>query len=195
MDQTASGHVHPRRRRFAALLALAIVSGSLGVGALSLAIFTDSQAVTGNAFATGTIDISTAPATALFNVAGMMPGDTDTQALVVTNAGTGSLRYSMSTSVVNGVPLAGELQLTIKTLGTSCAAFDGTTVATAGPLGSAAFGSNVVGNQAGDRTLVGGSSETLCFMAELPWATDTTFQGTSTTVTFTFDAEQTANNP
>ena len=66
MDLTApTTHGHPRRqRRLATLLGLALVSGSLGAGALSLALFTDSQAVTGNAFTTGTIDISTTPATA-----------------------------------------------------------------------------------------------------------------------------------
>jgi hypothetical protein len=196
MDQTAPTHAHPRRRRrFAVLLALALVSGSLGAGALSLAYFTDTQAVTGNAFATGTIDISTTPATALFGVSNMMPGDTTTQPLVVTNAGTGSLRYAMATSVVSGPALAGQLQLTVKTLGTSCAAFDGTTVVTAGALSAAAIGSNVQGPQAGDRTLAGGASETLCFRAVLPSSTGDTFQNTSTSVTFTFDAEQTANNP
>ena len=65
MDNAAPTHAHARgRRRLAGLLGLALVSGSLGAGALSLAIFTDSQAVTGNAFATGTIDIATTPATA-----------------------------------------------------------------------------------------------------------------------------------
>ncbi len=196
MDQTALAHGHPRRRRrFAVLLALALVSGSLGAGALSLALFTDSQAVTGNAFATGTINISTTPATALFGVSNMMPGDTTTQSLLVQNAGTGSLRYAMATSIVTGPALAGQLQLTVKTLGTSCAAFDGTTVVATGALGAAAIGSNVQGPQAGDRTLAGGASETLCFRATLPLATTDTFQNTTTSVTFTFDAEQTANNP
>ena len=103
MDQAAPQHLHPRRRRrFAALLALAIASGSLGAGALSLAIFTDSQAVTGNAFSTGTIDISTTPATALFTVSSMMPGDSTTATIQVNNAGTGALRYAISTAVVSG---------------------------------------------------------------------------------------------
>jgi spore coat-associated protein N len=197
MDQTALAHARPRRRRrrFAVLLVLALVSGSLGAGALSLAIFTDSQAVTGNAFATGSIDISTTPATALFNVSNMMPGDTTTQSLVVNNLGTGQLRYAMATSVVSGPSLAGQLQLTVKTLGTSCAAFDGTSVVAAGALSAAAIGSNTQGAQAGDRTLNGLTNETLCFRASLPLSTGNTFQSNSTSVTFTFDAEQVANNP
>ena len=38
-------------------------------------------------------------------------------------------------------------------------------------------------------------NETLCFQASLPVATGNAFQGAATTTTFTFSAEQTANNP
>lgn len=190
MDQAAPTHVHPRRhRRFAALLALAIVSGSLGAGALSLAIFTDSQAVTGNAFSTGTIDISTTPATALFSVTNMMPGDSSTSTVQVNNAGTGALRYSIATSVVTGPTLAAQMQLDVYA-GATCTG----TALYSGVLGTGAVGSNAQGAQAGDRTLAGGANETLCFKASLPLSTGNTFQNTTTQVTFTFDAEQTANN-
>jgi hypothetical protein len=190
MDQAAPKHLHPRRRRrIAALLALAVASGSLGAGALSLAIFTDSQAVTGNAFSTGTIDISTTPATALFNVTAMMPGDSSTATIQVDNAGTGALRYAISTAVVSGAPLAAQLQLEIFA-GATCSG----TALYSGALDAAAVGSSAQGAQAGDRPLAGGSNETLCFKATLPLATGNSFQNTSTNVTFTFDAEQTANN-
>ena len=190
MDQAAPQHVHPRRRRrFAALLAFAIASGSLGAGALSLAIFTDSQAVTGNAFATGTIDISTTPATALFSVTGMMPGDASTATIQVNNAGTGALRYAISTAVVSGPTLAAQLQLDVYA-GAACTG----TALYSGALDAAAVGSNAQGAQAGDRALAGGANETLCFKATLPLATGNSFQNTSANVTFTFDAEQTANN-
>jgi len=190
MDRTIPAHSHPRRsRRFAALLALALVSGSLGAGALSLAIFTDSQAVTGNAFSTGTINISTTPATALFSMSNMMPGDTSSQTIRVDNAGTAALRYAISTSVVSGPTLAGQLRLDIYA-GATCTG----TALSSGALGSAAVGSNAQGADAGDRGLAGGSNETLCFKATLPLSTGDSFQNTSTSVTFTFDAEQTANN-
>jgi hypothetical protein len=39
------------------------------------------------------------------------------------------------------------------------------------------------------------TSETLCFRVNLPLATGNGFQSATTTATFTFDAEQTANNP
>ena len=191
MDTMAPSHEHPRRRgRLTALLALALVSGSLGAGALSLAIFTDSQAVTGNAFATGTIDISTTPATALFNVSNMMPGDTNSQTIQVNNAGTGALRYAISTAVVSGPTLAAQIQLDIYA-GATCTG----TALYSGALNVAAVGSNAQGPDAGDRALAGGANETLCFKATLPLSTGNAFQDTSTDVTFTFDAEQTANNP
>jgi len=191
MDQTVSTHQHPRRRRrIAALLALSLVSGSLGAGALSLAIFTDSQAVTGNAFSTGTIDISTTPATALFSVANMMPGDVVSETLQVNNVGTGALRYAMSTTVAAGPALAAQLQLAVFA-GATCSG----TALYNGSLAAAAMGSNAQGPDAGDRPLAGGANETLCFRATLPLSTGNAFQGTSTNVTFTFDAEQTANNP
>ena len=191
MDTTAPAHAHRRRRRrYAALLALALVSGSLGAGALSLAIFTDSQAVTGNAFATGTIDISTTPATALFSVSNMMPGDTNSQTIQVSNAGTGALRYAISTAVVTGPTLAAQLQLDVYA-GATCTG----TALYSGALDVAAVGSATQGPQAGDRLLAGGTNETLCFKATLPLATGNSFQNTSTGVTFTFAAEQSANNP
>lgn len=187
----ANAHAHPRRRhRLATLLGLALISGSLGAGALSLAIFTDSQAVTGNAFATGTVDISTTPATALFNVSNMMPGDSDSQTIQVNNAGSGALRYAISTSVVSGPTLAAQIQLDVYA-GATCT---GTALYT-GALNAAAVGSSTQGPDTGDRTLAGLANETLCFKATLPLSTGNSFKNTSTDVTFTFDAEQTANNP
>jgi spore coat-associated protein N len=189
METMAPVHAY-RSRRLAGLLALALVSGSLGIGALSLAIFTDSQAVTGNAFATGTVDISTTPATALFNVSNMMPGDTRSQTIQVNNAGSGALRYAISTSVASGPTLAGQLQLDIY----ASATCTGTPLYT-GALSAAAVGSATQGPNTGDRTLAGLANETLCFKATLPLSTGNSFKNTSTDVTFTFDAEQTANNP
>jgi len=186
----------PRRRR--RLLALLFVSTivTVGAGAFSLAIFTDSQAVGANAFTTGTITLGLAPASALLTSAAMMPGDTVNGSLAVSNTGTGQLRYSMTSSSTNAdaKALRDQITLTIRTLGTSCAVFDGTSLYT-GALSAAAFGSNAQGAQAGDRTLNASSSETLCFRASLALSTGNTFQGAATTTTFTFDAEQTANNP
>jgi hypothetical protein len=189
---TGSDTLTRRRRRrgqIAVLLTASLVT--LGSGALSLAIFTDTDSSTGS-FATGTIDIATSPS-ALFAVSGMMPGDSVDATLTVANNGTAELRYAMSTTD-DGAALADQLTLTVKTQGTSCAAFDGTTLST-GALSAAAIGDPAQGDQGSDRTLAAGASEDLCFRATLPLSTDDTFQGASTDVTFTFDAEQTSNNP
>lgn len=184
------------RRRLLAVLLACLTAGSLTAGALSLALFTSTATLGANAFTAGTVVIGTNPATALFTLGSMMPGDTVTNPLVVSNTGTAQLRYAMTSSSTNTDTkgLMNQVNLTVKTLGTSCAAFDGTTVYS-GTLASAAFGSTATGNQAGDRTLAASTSETLCFQASLPLATGNTFQGATTTTTFTFSAEQTANNP
>jgi hypothetical protein len=180
-----------RRRRGILALLLGLTTLSLGAGMFSLAIFTDTDASTGS-FEAGTVDIESSPSIA-FTVTGMVPGDTVTRALTIDNDGTASLRYALST--VASDPLGDALTLQIKTLGTSCAAFDGTAVLAATTLDGAAFGSNAQGAQAGDRTLAAAASEVLCFRVALPLAAGDALQGATADVTVTFDAEQTANNP
>lgn len=167
------------------------------------AIFTDSAAVGANTFSTGTIDISTSPTTALVTYSGMAPGDQTTQSLTVSNAGSLALRYAISSTATNtdAKGLKDQLQLTIKTVdvttpATPCDNFDGTQLytgdsdSTAGKL----VGDSTQGAQTGDRTLSASVNESLCFRVALPSTTGNAFQNATTTVTFTFDAEQTANN-
>ena len=143
------------------------------------------------AFTTGTVDIATSPTT-LFTVTTMMPGDTGSATLTVSNSGTGQLRYAMSTSATNTDTkgLRDQLALTIKA--GACPGAGGNLFS--GALSAAALGSNAQGADTGDRTLNGGASEQLCFAWSLPLSTGSAFQGAATTATFTFDAEQTANN-
>ena len=170
--------------------------GTIGAASFSLAIYTSTAAVDGNVFTSGTIVLGANPATAVLTAGAMMPGETVSGSLVISNTGTGQLRYAMTSSSTNtdGKSLMSQMTLAVKTLGTSCATFDGMTLYT-GTLASAAFGSPAVGAQVGDRTLGPASNETLCFQASLPLSTGNAFQGSATTTTFTFDAEQTANNP
>ncbi len=188
-EPSTDGHGRRRRRLLACLLGLSVLS--VGAGAFSLAIFTDTAASTGT-FAAGTVDITSSP-TVAFTVTGMMPGDTNTQALTIANAGTASFRYSMAATATN--TLGSNLTLTVKTIGTDCATFDGTTVLAATTLNGAAIGSATQGAQAGDRTLAGASNEVLCFRVGLPLATGDALQGGTSAATFSFAAEQTANNP
>lgn len=181
--------VRGRRGLLAALLGLTVIT--LGAGVFSLAIFTDSAASTGS-FATGTIDITSSP-TVAFTVANMMPGDADTQALTIANAGNATLRYSMVTAATN--TLGSTLELEVKTLGTDCATFDGTTIVGPTPLDGTLIGDGTPGPQTGDRVLTGLTNEVLCFQVSLPKATGNGLKNTNSAVTFTFSAEQTANNP
>lgn len=182
-----------KRRRGIVVLLGAVSMLTVGAGSLSLAQFTDSAASTWS-FTTGTIDINTSPAT-LTAVGSMMPGDNATQALTVSNAGTGDLRYAISVAATN--TLGAQLQLTIKGPdgGGGCAAFTGTSILAATTLNGAAVGNPAQGAQAGDRNLTAGTSEVLCLRVSLPLSTGNAFQGVSSAATFTFDAEQTANNP
>ena len=169
----------------------------------SNAVFTDSAALGANSFATGSVDITTSPASALFSVSAMMPGDVTTQPLTVSNSGNAQLRYAISATATNAdtKALKDQLVLTVKTVdvttpGTPCDNFDGTQVYTGDLDGTtgALVGSSAQGAQAGDRVLDASANEVLCFRVSLPLATGNTAQGAATTATFTFDAEQTANN-
>jgi predicted ribosomally synthesized peptide with SipW-like signal peptide len=181
-----------RRRRGLIALLLTLSIGTLGAGLFSLAYFTDSDTSTGS-FSSGTIILNLSTAT-VFNVSGMFPGDVQNATLTLANAGTGQLRYSMTTAVNSGPSLAGQLTAVVKSKGTSCATFDGTTLYS-GAVSGAAFGDPSVTGTVGDPTLNSGSNTDLCFRVTMPALTGNTFQGASTSVTFTFDSEQTANNP
>jgi len=168
----------------------------------ALALFTDTQSVPGNAFTTGTVDISTAPTSALVTFSGMAPGDQVTNPITVTNAGTLALRYAVTSTTTENT-LAAQLDLTIKSGVTTCTnggfGSSGTVVYATGDLGSTT-GVNVIGNpvqgsQAGDRTLAASANEILCFNVSLPSSTGNTFQGLTSTATFAFQAEQTSSNP
>ncbi len=193
--QTTDRTVERRRKRRRGLIALlgAVSLLTIGAGSMSLAQFTDSATSTW-AFTTGTIDVNTSPAV-LTAVTNMLPGDASTQALTVSNAGTGDLRYAISVAATN--TLGTQLQLTIKQQdgGGGCALFTGASVLAATTLNGAAVGNPAQGANPGDRNLAAGTSEVLCFRVSLPLATGNAFQGVSSAATFTFGAEQTANNP
>ncbi len=190
-----------KRKMTATVLVLLAFAGLVSVG--TMALFTDQAQVGANTFATGDVDISTTPTSALVTFSDMAPGDTVTDDLVLNNASSLATRYSISGSATNAdaKALKDQLVLTINTVdvttpGTPCDNFDGTQLYS-GDLDSSAgklVGDSTAGNHAGDRPLAANTGETLCFRVNLPIATGNTFQNATTTATFTFDAEQTANN-
>ena len=92
-------------------------------------------------------------------------------------------------------PLGDALTLTVKTLGTGCATFDGTTVVAAARSMVRRSAARRRVPRPGDRTLAFAGSEVLCFRFLLPTGDRQRPPDQSTSATFTFDAEQTANNP
>lgn len=165
------------------------------------ALFTDTAPVAGNSFTTGTLDISTAPASALVTFSAMAPGDEVTNPITVSNAGTLDLRYAITSTTTENV-LAAELDLIVKSGVTTCttAGFgaDGTVLYAAADLGNTVainlVGDPAQGAQAGDRALLASASEALCFNVKLPLAATNAAQALTTTATFRFEAEQTKNN-
>ena len=198
------------------LVTLMAIGGLAAVlGTASQAIWTDTDTVGGNAFTTGTVILNVAPGTALvtFTSPVMTPGDSDPvtggNTLTVTNNGSMELRYAGEVTVSPVNALQSELKLTIRAIdvttpGTPCNDFDGALVypaasppgdlATGDGIDEVLFGSKVQGADAGDRVLVDGTNESLCFRVELPLAAANAAQGLSTTATFTLYSEQTANN-
>ena len=133
------------------------------------------------------------PATA-FTVTDIMPGDSGSQTIVVSNTGTGDARYSLSTSATNtdtkGLAAADDARRSRR-----APAGAGATLYS-GALGSAAFGSRPRVPRPATATCSRPARPTAsASRGSFPLASGNAFQTAATTATFTFDAEQTANNP
>ncbi len=192
------------------LVATIAVLATLGVllSLSVLAVFTDTDTVGSNDFGTGTVILTTAPTSTIWTaVTDAVPGDKATGLLTVTNGGTLQFRYAVSGSNTDAtLSAAMNLRIALK-VGAGCDFpyhnNDGTTTALtddtelfAGLLNVAALiGSSAQGPDAGDRTLAAAATEDLCFAVVLPDTAGNTVQGLSNTTTFTFDSEQTLNNP
>jgi hypothetical protein len=189
-------------------LATLAVTSLTGMTLVSMALFTD-QETDDSTFTTGTIVLDAAKIGALdLTTSAMMPGSTVTSSVSVENDGSAQLRYAVSQSSTNAdsKALRDELLLVVRTADTGAGSFgsdgdycddaSGTLLRASAALGASG---NVVGNPAtgansGDRTLDAGASEVLCFHVSLGSSAPNSLQGATTTTTFTFDAEQTANN-
>ena len=163
--------------------------------------FTDTDTIPTNTFTVGNVNLLTAPLTTAITLANMAPGDKAYGAVTVSNPGSLGLRYSVA-SVTGENVLAAQMPLVIKTGLTpatcNAAGFAGGVVV-AGPTivgstgGTVVFGNPANGPHAGDRPLAAAANEVLC--AEVTLNTTATQQLTSTTAVFTFNSEQTLNNP
>lgn len=190
LDDTIAPRRSKRRRGLLAILLASSIT-TLGAGAMSLATFTDAS-TSGGSWTTGTIILGVSPATA-FTATGIMPGDSGSKDVSVANNGTGNLRYALTSASTNtdGKGLAAQMTITVSA-GT-CAAPGATLYS--GALSAAAFGSIAAGAQAGDRSVAAGATDDLCLAWSFPSASGNAYQNAATSTTFTFSAEQTANNP
>jgi len=213
MDDLIREMIAPERRsdldrgRRSRLVATALTVALAAVGVTSLvtgALFSDTEAVSASDFQTGTVDIVAAHSvTQTLESPNMAPGDVAYGVVPVSNGGSLELRYAVEVTAVNAQPedLAGELQLDVYAGVASCNAAG---VASATPIGTlpagvpttpiTIIGSQVIGQDPGDRVLAAGTSEDLCVSVGLPLVTDNTFQDTDAQVALTFLAEQTVNN-
>ena len=177
-----------------------LLSGGILVAAAwggTMALFTDAQAASTGSFTTGRVALSVSSVSTSLALSNMAPGDTVTAPLTVTNSGSLALRYAMSSASAGDSALASALSVAIKSGVADCSnggfGASGSSVTT-GTLASVGFGDPTAGAQTGDRVLPSGS-ETLCFQVKLPTTADNSLQGGKTaSATFTFSAEQTANN-
>ena len=188
---------------------LAVLTVSAGT-MMSLALFTD-QETDDSAFTTGTIVLDATKIDSMdLTTTAMMPGDTATSSVTVENDGTAQLRYAVSQTSTNGdsKALRDSLNLVVRTAdtgagntfaedGNHCDDATGTSLRASAAIGASGnlVGDPTAGSQSGDRTLAASASEVLCFYVTLPSSASNSVQGATTTTTFTFDAEQTANNP
>lgn len=175
---------------------------------LSMALFTDTKTVD-NTFTTGTIVLDATKISALnLTTSALMPGDAIRSPVTVENDGSAQLRYAVSQTSTNADTklLRDSLMLTVRAEDTGAGAFgtdgdycddaNGTSIHASAALGASGnlVGDPTQGAQSGDRTLNAGASEVLCMYVGLTINAPNTSQGASTTSTFTFAAEQTANN-
>ncbi|WP_421734891.1 TasA family protein [Cellulomonas sp.] len=221
IDPAPVHHDAPRRRRLWTTVAIV---GLAAIGATSLttsAIFTDNDA-TSASIETGTVDLAIGQSVPFtFVPQNLAPGDSTFMPLQILNNGSLALRYatySAADVTANGttdpvldppsVPgdLRTVLQLSVfeNLTDTQCNAagvaastrinadstVSGWTTA-ARPL----LGANTQGLDAGDRELIAGASEWLCFRVDFPSGSGNEFQDTGVTLALTFNAEQVANNP
>lgn len=196
-----------KRKNLLLTFGAALTVASIGIGAVSMAVFTDTETVDAT-FTSGTIVLDATKIDALNLALGdnWVPGDSVTGSVDVENDGTNPLRYSLNTTTTavagaNGGVLNTALLVEVKTVDattpvTKCNEFDGTSLQVSEALGSSnvMFGSVSPTVGTGDRTVLAGATDVLCIRISLPIATGDTFQGATAVSTFTFNAEQTENN-
>ena len=160
------------------------------------ATFTDSGTAN-STFTAGTVDllvgaeVDDAYAFTSIEMGNMKPGDIKYAPLTIANAGTLGFTYSMATAATNtdSKGLAAQLTLGVKKVATE-AACDSAGVGYAASLETMTASGALSAGAIASRSLAATASEVACFRVELPSGSGDTFQGATTTATFTFSATQ-----
>ena len=157
-------------------------------------------------FTQGSVRITATPDSDSLLLPGpVAPGDHAVRGITVTNRGSLTLRYAV-TSISTDKGLASWLNLTVWAEAAEADAGDecGEQIPPrtlygpgdpGSPAGTRVTGDPAQGHHEGDRTLLAGASEKLCFMLAMPLSAGNSFQSSEASPTFHFDAEQTDDNP
>jgi hypothetical protein len=140
------------------------------------AVWTDQAILGNNDFATGSLQISTTPATALFTAANIFPGWSETKSLSVNNDGSAPLNYTFLTTKSGTSTVLYNSDFFHLKVGTTSGAGD----LYDGPVRSGSFIT--------PRSLALGSSETLYVTVSLANDAGNDLQNKTATVNFVFDA-------
>jgi hypothetical protein len=136
-----------------------------------------------NRLAISSIDLATGSQDAMFSASDLVPGGAASAAITVVNSSAETMRYAIRGGVPAGsTDLAAALTLAVRTVGSSCTAFDGDLLYE-GSLDGLAF---AVRN--GGRLLPAATAEILCFRTSLAHDAGNQLQGLATTVVLSFDS-------
>lgn len=158
-------------------LVIVLAMAAMVAGATSSA-WTDQQVVGANTFATGELDISTTPASALFTATDIYPGWSETNSIVVANNGTVPLNYQVTANLDSGNAILWDSADFLLNIGTTAGAGD----IYSGLVKNASFDSV--------RNLAPSANETIYFTVSLGVDAGNGLQNKSVTVNFVFDATQ-----
>ena len=176
------------------LLCGGALTGMIWAG--TFATFTDSGTAQ-STFTAGTVDIvvggdvDDAYAFTSIEMSNMKPGDVKYAPLTIANTGTLGFTYTMSTSATNAdsKALRDQLTLGIKKV-VDAATCDSAGVGYAASLDTITASGALSAGAIASRSLAASANEVACFRIELPSGSGDSFQGATTTATFTFSATQ-----
>lgn len=176
------------------LLCGGALSGMIWAG--TFATFTDSGTAD-STFTAGTVDllvgaeVDDAFAFTAIEMSNMKPGDVKYAPLTIANAGTLGFGYSMATTATNtdSKGLRDQLTLGVRKVA-DAAACDSAGVGYLASVDTMTASGALSAGAIASRALTAGASEVACFRVELPSTANDTFQGATTTATFTFSATQ-----